>query len=83
MRQGMSPHDACLKALERVVATTEARLLDANGRPKFDLQYYAVAKDGTFGSAGMWEGAQFAVADADGARSEKCAFLFSKAQKAG
>ena len=83
MRQGMPPHDACLKALERVVATTESRLLDANGRPKFDLQYYAVSKDGTFGSATLWEGAQFAVADSDGARAEKCAFLFSKAQKAG
>jgi N4-(beta-N-acetylglucosaminyl)-L-asparaginase len=83
MRQGMAPREACLKAMERVVATTEARLLDANGRPKFGLEYYAVSKDGTFGSAAMYEGPQFAVADGDGARLEKCAFLFPKPVKAG
>jgi len=80
MRQGMAPREACLKALERVVATTEARLLDANGRPKLDLEYYAVAKDGSYGAATMYEGRKFAVCDANGARLEECAPLYTRAQ---
>jgi N4-(beta-N-acetylglucosaminyl)-L-asparaginase len=78
MRQGMAPQQACLKALERVVATTEKRLLDPNGRPRFGLQYYAVAKDGSYGGATMYPGAKFAVADAGGARLEECVALFPR-----
>jgi len=81
MRQGMTPQQACLKTLERAVAMTEKRLLDDRGRPKFGLTYYAAAKDGGYGSASMYEGATFAVADAAGARIEKCAFLFSDAER--
>ena len=46
--RGMSPEEACLKTLERVVSMTEARLLDGRARPRFSLSYYAVAKDGRF-----------------------------------
>jgi N4-(beta-N-acetylglucosaminyl)-L-asparaginase len=81
MRQGMAPKDACLKAMQRVVETTEARLLDANGRPKIDLEYYAVAKDGSYGAATMYEGRKFAVCDANGARLEDCTPLFKKDQQ--
>src|ERR1700737_2379521 len=35
MRQGMSPDQACMKTIERVIAMTERRLLDPNGRPLF------------------------------------------------
>ncbi|HUO50887.1 MAG TPA: N(4)-(beta-N-acetylglucosaminyl)-L-asparaginase [Gemmatimonadaceae bacterium] len=78
MRQGMAPQQACMKALERVVETTEARLLDGNGRPKIDLEYYAVAKDGSYGASTMYEGRKFAVCDANGARLEECAYLYRK-----
>jgi N4-(beta-N-acetylglucosaminyl)-L-asparaginase len=73
MRQGMAPEQACLKTLERVVALTERRLLNDRGRPLFDLQFYAVAKDGRFGGATMYEGAELAVCDNQGARLVKCA----------
>ena len=82
MRQGKSPEEACLEALKRVAASTrEARLLDAKGRPKFGIRFYAVNKRGAYGSASMWGGssekpARFAVADSRGARLETCAFLF-------
>src|SRR5947209_2490923 len=59
MRQGMSPDQACMKTIERVIAMTERRLLDPNGRPLFDLQFYAVAKDGRFGSASAYEGYRY------------------------
>ena len=78
MRQGMAPEQACLKTLERVVAATEPRLLDDRGRPRFNLNFYAVAKDGRYGAASIWSGAQFAVADARGARLEKSAFLYQR-----
>ncbi|HEY0529403.1 MAG TPA: N(4)-(beta-N-acetylglucosaminyl)-L-asparaginase [Gemmatimonadaceae bacterium] len=81
MRQGMTPDQACMKTIDRVIAMTERRLLDSNGRPLFDLQFYAVAKDGTYGSATAYEGASFAVADAQGARLLPMPFKFSRAQR--
>lgn len=79
MRHGMSPLDACLHALRRIVeTTTEKRLRDAEGRPNFDVKFYALAKDGRFGAASIWSGAEFAVL-ADGEnRLEKCPFLFER-----
>jgi N4-(beta-N-acetylglucosaminyl)-L-asparaginase len=82
MRQGMSPQDACLKTLERVVEMTEPRLLEG-GRPRFGLSYYAVAKDGRTGGATLYEGGQYALADAEGARLEECAYLFRASQRPG
>jgi N4-(beta-N-acetylglucosaminyl)-L-asparaginase len=78
MRQGLSPQAACLKMLERLVAMTETRLLDSRGRPNFDLQVYAVNKAGEYGSATIYEGADFAVCDSRGARLEKCAFMYAR-----
>jgi N4-(beta-N-acetylglucosaminyl)-L-asparaginase len=80
MRQGLSPEQACLRCVDRVIAMTEPRLLD-NGRPLFDLEFYAVAKDGRFGGASAYEGAKMAVADANGARLMPIAFKFAKGQR--
>ena len=81
MRQGLSPEQACLKTIERVIATTERRLLDPRGRPLFDLQFYALAKDGRFGAASAYEGDRFAVADAQGARLVPMAFMFRRSER--
>ena len=81
MRQGMSPDQACMKTIDRVIAMTESRLLDGTGRPLFDLQFYALAKDGRVGSATAYEGARFAVADASGARLVPMPFKFSRAER--
>ncbi len=78
MRQGLAPREACLKTLERVVAMTEQRLLDARQRPTFDLQFYALAKDGRYGSAALYEGSRFAVADSAGVRVEECGYLLRR-----
>ena len=80
MRQGLSPEQACLRCIDRVIAMTEPRLL-ANGRPLFDLEFYALAKDGRFGGASAYEGAQMAVADASGARLVPIAHKFTRAQR--
>jgi N4-(beta-N-acetylglucosaminyl)-L-asparaginase len=81
MRAGMSPEAACLKALERMVAMTEKRLLDDRGRPRYDMTYYALSKDGRFGSAAAYSGFHYAVADASGARLVDSAFMFNRSER--
>ena len=81
MRQGMSPAAACMKTIDRVIAMTEPRLLDTRGRPLFDLQFYAVARDGRFGSASAYEGYSYAVADSSGARLLPMPFRFARSER--
>ena len=76
MRQGMSPEQALIKVMERVIAMTEKRLLDDQGRPYFDLNYYAVNKKGEYASSSAYEGRSFAVCDSKGPRVEPCVYLF-------
>jgi N4-(beta-N-acetylglucosaminyl)-L-asparaginase len=81
MRQGLSPEAALIKVMERVIAMTEPRLLDARGRPRFDLTFYALAKDGRYSGASAYSGARFAVCDERGPRLEQCAYLFPSAER--
>ena len=81
MRQGMAPEQALMKVMERVIAMTEKRLLDERGRPYFDLNFYAVSKDGRYAGACAYEGSKFAVCDAKGARLENSAFLFRRDER--
>jgi N4-(beta-N-acetylglucosaminyl)-L-asparaginase len=79
MEDGKTPTEACLDALKRVAdRTRQKRLLTPDGRPNFGLRFYAVRKDGAYGSATMYEGGSFAVATAEGARIERSAFLFER-----
>lgn len=79
MRNGKSPTEACLAALERIVkTTTEKRLRKSNGRPSFDVKFYAVAKDGRVGGAAIWSGAKFSVYSDGRNRHEDCAFLYQR-----
>jgi len=78
MRRGLSPTDACLETLRRAVRMSEPRLLDADGRPKYDLNFYALNKKGEFGAASFFPGAQFAVHDGREARLADCAHLFDQ-----
>jgi N4-(beta-N-acetylglucosaminyl)-L-asparaginase len=80
MRQGMSPEAALMKVIERVVAMTESRLL-VNGRPTFQLQFYAVNKKGEYAGACCYEGGTYAVCDARGARHEKFAFMYKASEQ--
>lgn len=51
MRQGKSPTDACLEALHRVVHNYD---FDKSRLKMFDLQFYALNKDGVYGAASLW-----------------------------
>ncbi|MEZ5978043.1 MAG: N(4)-(beta-N-acetylglucosaminyl)-L-asparaginase [Planctomycetota bacterium] len=79
MEDGRSPTEACLAVLKRIADRTKRpHLLDAKGRPNFDVVMYALRKDGAFGSASMFGDRTFAVCDEKGARLEKCAGLFER-----
>ena len=81
MRRGKTPTEACLEALERVANTTKVSyLLDDSGRPKFDVKFYAVNKNGEVGGAAIWSGARFAVCRS-GAEPElkDCSYLYRRA----
>ncbi|MBA3521913.1 MAG: N(4)-(beta-N-acetylglucosaminyl)-L-asparaginase [Gemmatimonadales bacterium] len=56
MRRGMAPTDACLETLKRVLRATPPRLLLPDGRPSFNLNFYAVNKRGDFGAASFFPG---------------------------
>jgi len=80
MDAGDTPEEACLYALEMISDKTRAaRLQRPSGKPNFQVLFYAVRKDGMYGSASMWSGRQFAVSDQTGARREDCAFLYDRA----
>ena len=78
MRQGMKPADAGLAALKRVVALTPPRLLNERGRPRYQLNFYAVTKAGDFGGASLYP-SQYAAADAREAKLYDSASLFDQA----
>lgn len=81
MRQGLTPEQAVVKTMERVVAMTESRLFDTRRRPRFDLQFYALAKDGRFAGGTLYEGTRMAVCDAQGPRSVECAYLYKDSER--
>lgn len=79
MRSGMSPKDAGLEVLRRVVKHTVPRLLDERGRPAFDLQFFLLAKDGSHAGVSMWGPKKFAITDSAGSRLEESMTLYRRA----
>jgi N4-(beta-N-acetylglucosaminyl)-L-asparaginase len=80
MRKGMSPTDACLEALHRVVHNYD---FDKSRLKMFDLQFYAMNKDGEHGAATLWSNkdhpASYAVHDSTEAKSVPFTPLFEGA----
>jgi N4-(beta-N-acetylglucosaminyl)-L-asparaginase len=81
MRNGMTPEAALVKVMERVLAMTEKRLLNARGRPYFDLNFYAINKRGEFAGACAYEGSKYAVCDAQGPRLVESAYLWKRSER--
>ncbi len=77
MRRGMSPTDAALETLRRVAATTEPRLLNERGRPKFGLSFYAVNKRGEFGAGTIYP-SRYSAFDGETAAIHDTAPLFEE-----
>jgi N4-(beta-N-acetylglucosaminyl)-L-asparaginase len=76
LRQGKHPTDACLELLRRIAHYTRIpRLLRPDGRPNFNVRFYAIDKQGRYGSASLYAG-PYAVATEDGAELKTGAGLF-------
>ena len=77
MADGMSPTDACLAACRDVVRFTKVkRLLRDDGKPDFQVKFYAVSKAGAIGSAALYP-TKYARATAEsGAELADAASLF-------
>jgi N4-(beta-N-acetylglucosaminyl)-L-asparaginase len=79
MRRGMSPTNACLEALHRVVRNYA---FDKSRLKLFDLQYYALNKTGQHGASSLWSSdangnpISYAVHDGTQARSVSCTPVF-------
>ncbi len=80
MGRGATPEEACLKALEAVAAKAKLtpRLCDADGRPNFGLEFYALNKKGEFGAAGFYEGGRYAAHDGAVNKLRDAAYLFKR-----
>lgn len=76
MALGITPTDACMAAVRRVVRLTKhKRLLDDKGRPSFQIKFYAINKAGQIGSAGMYADS-YARCDENGAVLADLASLY-------
>ena len=82
MRHGMSPKQACLDALKRVSRNFND---DRSRLAQFDLNFYALRKDGAYAGASLWDKAgakaapkQFALNDGGASRHETCINLLSR-----
>ncbi len=76
MRRGLKPTDACVETLKRVVRLTPPRLLK-QGRPSFNLSFYAVNKQGDFGSASLYP-AKYAAHDGKSGALRDTAYLYER-----
>ena len=80
MSRGFSPEESCLKALEKVFAKTKLQphLLNSEGLPRFDLDFYALNKKGECGSASFFGGSRYAVHDGRENKLKEAASLFER-----
>jgi N4-(beta-N-acetylglucosaminyl)-L-asparaginase len=77
MRQGRTPEQAILDVLKRVCdQTTPPRLLHRPGRPNFELNFYAIRRDGVYAGGRIYRGGRYAVHDGVQNRLRDSVYLF-------
>lgn len=78
MATGKSATDACLEACRRVVRFTKVRrLLNERGNPSFQVQFYAMSKNGEPGAAALYP-SRYALCDDNGPRLVDMPCLFEQ-----
>jgi N4-(beta-N-acetylglucosaminyl)-L-asparaginase len=85
MRAGKSPKEAVLETLKRVARNYDN---DRARIEKFDINFYALRRDGAYAGGSLWNGARrrdgsftsrkFAVNDGGESRLEDCVYLFER-----
>jgi N4-(beta-N-acetylglucosaminyl)-L-asparaginase len=76
MRGGQAPREAGLEVLSRIAQRTPGRLQDTEGRPKFNLNYFLLARDGQYAGVSLRGPRQLAICEAAGPRLEPCTPLY-------
>lgn len=78
MRDGLSPEEACLRALKRIIEKSKLwpERLDSKGMPRFDVNFYAVNKKGEYAGAAIWEGRKYSVHNGKENQLKSSAYLF-------
>ena len=83
LRRGMSPEQAALEACKRIVEkTTNPRLLNDEGRPNFNVNFYVVNKRGEHAGAAIYSGGRYAVHDGIESTIKDSAYMFERAPRA-
>ncbi len=77
MRHGMKPLDAILDVLDRICQKTrDKRLLHRRGRPNFQVNFYALNKDGEYAAAAIYRGSSYSVHDGNVNSRQESGYLF-------
>lgn len=64
MRMGKSPEEACIEACKRIENHAKIKsILKENGRPNFNVTFYAINKKGNYGCASIYGPKKFAIHD--------------------
>ena len=81
MRQGLSPEEAGIRVMKRIIAnTTEPYLLDSRGNPKFNLNFYALNKKGEYAGVCLYKGGSYSVHDGRENRIKDSAYMLERVQ---
>jgi N4-(beta-N-acetylglucosaminyl)-L-asparaginase len=79
MKRGMTPKDAGVEAMRRVIARTVEKRLLREGKPNFNLKYYILAASGEYAGVSLYGGkaAHFAVCTENGPETLTCEVVLS------
>ncbi len=79
MSRGNSPEEACLMACKRIAEKTKMkRLLRSDGKPNYNVSFYAINKRGEHGSASIWSGATYCLNDGSTNKKYDSAYLYKR-----
>jgi N4-(beta-N-acetylglucosaminyl)-L-asparaginase len=77
MRMGSSPEEACLKACQRIVDHAKIpSILREDGKPNFNVSFYAINKKGQYGCATIYGPRDYAFHDGNKNQLLKGAYLY-------
>jgi N4-(beta-N-acetylglucosaminyl)-L-asparaginase len=78
MRHGLGPEAAVLDVLKRICdRTVDRRLLHSRGKPKFNVNFYAINKKGEYAAGSIYK-STFTVHDGSKNMTKETAYLFEK-----
>jgi len=82
LRRGMTPEQAALDVLQWIADHTKIpRLLDADGRPEFNVVFYVLDRSGRTAAASIWEGNGYTVHDGKSVKTMQAAYLYKRKPK--